>query len=157
MRMPSRPSPGAGPRSRMAAYVVCVREGEILLARWAGPEGARWTLPGGGVEFGEGPYGAAVREAAEETGYRVELERLLGIDTIVFDRDGEGTHHDVRVVYEGRVVGGRLRNEVNGSADLAAWVALDRVAGLDRVGLVDIALDLRRTRPPDGRLRPAVA
>lgn len=88
---------------------------------------------------------------AEETGYQVEIERLLGIHSILFDGEQGDAEHGVRVVYAGRVVGGRLRNEVDGSTDLAAWVPLDRVAGLDRVSLVDVALDLYRTRPPDGR------
>ncbi len=127
----------------------------MLLARWVGPEGPRWTLPGGGVDHGEDPYDAAIREVAEETGYQVEIERLLGIHTIVVPVAGRSdrTFHGVRVVYEGRVVGGELRDEVGGSTDMAAWVALDEVAGLDHVDLVDIALDLHRTRPADGRLR----
>lgn len=151
MRLPWRSSPGPGRRPRLAAYVLCMREDEILLARWVGPDRARWILPGGGVEFGEDPYDAAIREVAEETGYQVEIERLLGIHSILFDGERGDAKHGVRVVYEGRVVGGRLRNEVDGSTDLAAWVPLDRVAGLDRVSLVDVALDLYRTRPPDGR------
>ncbi|MEV5414188.1 NUDIX hydrolase [Thermopolyspora sp. NPDC052614] len=149
---------GAGRPLRLAAYAVCVREDEMLLARWVGAEGPRWTLPGGGVDHGEDPYDAAIREVAEETGYQVEIERLLGIHTIVVPvRDGSrDTFHGVRVVYEGRVVGGELRDEVGGSTDMAAWVALDRVAELDHVDLVDVALDLHRTRPADGRSRLVV-
>lgn len=96
---------------------------------------------------------------AEETGYQVEIERLLGIHTVVLPPSEAGSDavHAVRVVYEGRVVGGELRHEVGGSTDRAAWVALDRVPELDRVTLVDVALDLYRTRPPDGRSRLAIS
>jgi len=38
-----------------------------------------WTTPGGGIERGESPFQAAQREAYEETGYRVEVEHLIGI------------------------------------------------------------------------------
>lgn len=153
MRWPWRFTRRAGRPVRLAAYAVCVRDDEVLLARWIGRHGPRWTLPGGGVEHGEDPYDAAIREVAEETGYRIEIERLLGIHSVVVPAygGGRGTLHGVRVVYAGRVVGGELRDEVGGSTDRAAWVPLDRLAGLDHVELVDVALDLHRTRPPDGR------
>ncbi|MFO7249132.1 MAG: NUDIX hydrolase [Actinomycetes bacterium] len=47
----------------------------MLLAHRIGHDRPRWTLPGGGVEPGEDPYDAAIREVAEETGYRVAIER----------------------------------------------------------------------------------
>jgi ADP-ribose pyrophosphatase YjhB (NUDIX family) len=36
-----------------------------------------WTLPGGGVEFGESPEVAVIRELAEETGLRGVVRREL--------------------------------------------------------------------------------
>src|SRR5690606_38480226 len=60
------------------AYTVIVRDEHVLLSRWA-PDptqlhyrpglGPSWTLPGGGLEAGEPPEAAAVREVLEETGY----------------------------------------------------------------------------------------
>lgn len=38
-----------------------------------------WNLPGGGVEAGETPWEAVVREVREETGFEVAVERLQGI------------------------------------------------------------------------------
>ncbi|MFI8253049.1 NUDIX hydrolase [Streptomyces filamentosus] len=141
---------------RVAAYAVIVRDRRILLARWVARDGVkRWTLPGGGMEHGEEPVETVVREVEEETGYAVEPTALLGIDSIMrgwIARIGApGSFQGLGIVYEARVTGGALRHETGGSTDLAAWHPLDSVAGLTRVELVDVGLDLWRRRPPVGR------
>ncbi|MGM1059715.1 NUDIX hydrolase [Saccharothrix sp. Mg75] len=140
---------------RVAAYAVIIDDGRLLLSRWLGPDGPRWILPGGGLDHGEDPYDAVVREVFEETGYRAEVDRLLGIQNAhgPMVRDGvEVDYHRIRIMYEARVVGGELTFEVGGSTDRAAWFPLDEVTGLDRVESVDYALELLRTAPRDGRV-----
>ncbi|MFH8972683.1 NUDIX hydrolase [Streptomyces sp. NPDC017890] len=150
---------------RVAAYAICVRDGQVLLARSPGPGGVpEWVLPGGGTEHGEDPHDTVVREVEEETGYRVEPTALLGVDSLRLTRPsrlGPGRllrrtvdHHGVRLVYEARVAGGDLRFETGGSTDLAAWQDLTAVPGLTRVPLVDTGLRLWRERPPAGRATP---
>ncbi|MFI5974911.1 NUDIX hydrolase [Streptomyces sp. NPDC051452] len=141
---------------RVAAYAVCVRDGQLLLARSPGSDGTdEWVLPGGGMEHGEDPYDTVRREVTEETGYRIEVTGLLGVDSRRHIRRRrlwrETDHHALRLVYEGRVVGGELRHEVGGSTDFAAWQDLAAVPALTRVPLVDVALRLWRERPADGR------
>lgn len=141
----------------MAAYAICVRDDQLLLARWIDEKGRpEWTLPGGGLEHGEDPYDAALREVEEETGYHMELTALLGVDSIRRTAPrhlGRSVdHHGVRLVYEGRVTGGELRHEIGGSTDMAAWHPLETVPGLRRVALVDVGLTLWRERPAAGRV-----
>ena len=62
-------------RQRVAAYAVILRDEQILLARLAPylVPGELWTLPGGGIDFGEHPRDAVVREVHEETGLEVTV------------------------------------------------------------------------------------
>ncbi|MGW3679839.1 NUDIX hydrolase [Streptomyces prasinus] len=160
---------------RVAAYAVVVRDGRVLLARSPVPGGdPEWVLPGGGMEHGEDPYDTVRREVEEETGYRIEVTGLLGVDSVrhtfvrhllarrAFPRPGfarrpgrRTDHHAVRLVYEGRITGGELRNETGGSTDLAAWQPLEAVPDLVRIGMVDIGLRLWRERPAAGRVERA--
>lgn len=130
---------------RVAAYAVVVDDGRMLLAHWIEGRRAAWTLPGGGLDPGEDPERAALREVREETGYRVEIEQLLGIHSRVIPESrriaagASGPLHALRIVYRARVTGGTLRHERDGSTDRAEWFALDEVRSLQRVRLVDIA------------------
>lgn len=144
-----------GERPRVSGYAVVVRDGAVLLAHLSQAPGRdlpdAWTLPGGGIEFGEHPREAAVREVAEETGLRVEIGEMLGIDSLVHD-SGDGKAHALRVVFLGEVVGGTLRPEADGSTDEAAWVPLEELGSLTLVELARTALvwaGLLRTEPAD--------
>ena len=61
-----------------------------------------WALPAGGLEPGETFEQAAIREACEETGYDIELERLVG----EYWRPQFPHGGDKQRVFAGRVVGG---------------------------------------------------
>ena len=60
---------------------------EILLMQRS--DNGHWGLPGGYVEPGESVTAAAVREVREETGFEIELGRLVGVysdpKTVVID------------------------------------------------------------------------
>jgi putative flavoprotein involved in K+ transport len=147
-RVAARAAHVDGHDTRTGAYAVLVdREDRILLALWNEGDRPAWTLPGGGVEPGETPEDAAVREVREETGFDVELVRLLGEDrfTVPAGERLDGSSRPlvaVRLVFEARIVGGELTAEVGGTTDEAAWIPLAEVTRLERVGLVDAALRL---------------
>ncbi|MFT7835306.1 NUDIX hydrolase [Saccharothrix sp. BKS2] len=142
-------------RLRVAAYAVIIDDDRILLSRWLGPTGPRWILPGGGLDHGEDPYDAVIREVFEETGYHAAVDRLLGIQNVhgpLRHNEVEYDYHRIRIMYEAHVVGGELTFEVGGSTDQAAWFPLDEVPELDPVESVHYALALLRSSPADGRI-----
>ena len=146
-------------RQRVAAYAVIVRGHgggeEILLSRLA-PKVTTdelWTLPGGGLDHGEDPRDAVVREVREETGLDVsigEAARVYSAHLPRVWREGRKVDaHALRIVYEGwvaqdspppRVV------EVDGSTVEAAWHPLAEVESgeLPVVPMVKEALADRR-------------
>ena len=59
------------------SVLIFSEDGRVLLVRQA--ENNLWSTPGGMVEPHETPSDAALREAWEETGLRVRLERIVGV------------------------------------------------------------------------------
>lgn len=138
--------------TRLAAYaVVTDDDGRVLLALWNEGSRRQWTLPGGGLELHERAEEGVVREVLEETGYDVEIDALLGVDSYVFPAERRAVDTDrpmkaFRVLYRAHVVGGELTHEEDGSTDEAAWFPLSEIPTLDRVSVVDIALGMAGLR-----------
>jgi len=104
----------------------------------------RWTLPGGGLKFGEDPEVGVLREVEEETGFTGEVIRLAFVSSWTrgpLPEMGYGPFHGVRIVYWVRITGGELRHEVDESTDMAAWFTRDELRTTPLVELVDRALE----------------
>jgi ADP-ribose pyrophosphatase YjhB (NUDIX family) len=118
---------------RVAAYAVILREEKILLSRLSDTltRTPLWTLPGGGLEHGEDPRAAVVREVYEETGLDVtvgETAWVLSAHRANTWRRGRNVDaHAVRIVYDGWVPLDSPEPhtvEVGGSTAEAAWLPL---------------------------------
>jgi 8-oxo-dGTP diphosphatase len=111
--------------------VLIEKDGRYLLIRRAAdPDKGMWSVPGGLVEVGEKVKDAAIREAMEETGLRVELVKRLGVvDKIMRDDDGRVRYHFIIVQFLARIVEG----EVNAMDDAleARWVRLSELPSYD--------------------------
>jgi ADP-ribose pyrophosphatase YjhB (NUDIX family) len=122
-------------------------QGRLLLCHIAPSVGVGdvWTLPGGGLDFGEAPDVAVLRELTEETGYVGEVEGLVGVGDHMFHKvDGADRLHAIRILYRVRIVGGELRDEPDGSTDTCRWFTPAETRGLRLGELARQALDLVR-------------
>lgn len=125
-------------RTRVAAYALCVDEaGRVLLCRIAPSivAGEVWTLPGGGLEFGESPEAAVLRELSEETGQGGEIVSLVEVNDRLIAPDGSPPLHAIRIVYRVRVTAGELRDEAEGTTDACAWFTREEA---ERLNLGDL-------------------
>lgn len=121
----------------------------MLLCRLAPGEAAvgQWTLPGGGIDFGENLLAALKREIAEETGLTLERADLWDAHDELIVRD-ETDYHAVRVVYHVTVAEGRPRAEEDGSTDLCGFFSPSEIGQMPHVPLVDVALSLLKRGLP---------
>ncbi|MEN8040034.1 MAG: NUDIX domain-containing protein [Actinomycetota bacterium] len=131
--------------TRLSIYGVAVHEDAILLCRIASgyPGEGMWTLPGGGIEWGEHPLDALRREIHEETGLDLGGYEHLGIDARVYEggKYPDGIHV-VRMIYRTPLSGAPSVTEVDGSVDACRWVPLSELDELPTVNLVRAALEI---------------
>ncbi len=101
---------------RTRATVVVIRDGKVLLVRGSSGRYREFMMPGGGIEDGELPTAAAVRELHEETGLRASsIDYLLTYETAIH------SHVAFRVEAEG---------EVEPGAEIGEFVWWDQIEDL---------------------------
>lgn len=125
----------ATPHPQVAASVVAVADGRLLLVRrgGTGPHAGTWALPGGRVEAGERAAAAARRELLEETGLRARVDGFVGWTERIDPRS-----HYVILTFAVTVTDPPAEAVAGDDAAAVAWVPLRDVAGLDLVeGLAD--------------------
>lgn len=109
--------------------IIVDDEGRVLLHQRS--DTGRWALISGILEPGEQPAAAVVREAFEETGVHVEVDR---ISSVITGPPGAYPNGDrvqfVDIAFRCRPVGGEAR--VNDDESLAVgWFAPDELPPLD--------------------------
>lgn len=146
----SRPNPE--PHTRMGAYALCVDAGRVLLTQiWEGDvDAGKWSLPGGGIDFGEGVVAGLHRELQEETGLVGEVHGVLDVvDHVYPPWRGWGPLHAIAVVYAVAARGEPHVVEVDGSTVAVRWVPLAEAATLPLTALAVHGLALLRDRAPE--------
>jgi len=103
------------PTHRVGAFaVIRAGDGRVLISRRV--DSGWYNLPGGGVEPHETVTEGLIREVREETGLDVAVGRLVGVYS-------KPQKHEVVLVFEARVTGGRLA--ASDEADHHEWAGVD--------------------------------
>jgi 8-oxo-dGTP diphosphatase len=109
----------------------------VLIKRGHEPFAGQWAIPGGFVEYGETVEEAAVREANEETGLDIRLEKLVGVYSDP-GRDPRG--HTVSVVFLATPTGGTLRADSDAANALKTSDWRDLPLAFDHANILTDAL-----------------
>lgn len=120
-------------RQRLAAYGVVLSERGVLATQFSDLTAVPnlWGLPGGGIDPGESPAQALVREVIEETGQQLEIRQLLDVQTDHWIGRSPAQvmedFHAVRIIYAAYSpeASRPVVNDVGGTTADAAWVSLD--------------------------------
>lgn len=110
---------------KVAVVVVIFQNDRILMIKRAqDPKKGFWALPAGFVDAGEDPQAAARREALEETGLIVKIDRLMD----VFHTPDDGGMADIVIAYAASITGGTLH--ADDDAEAADWFDKTRIPEL---------------------------
>lgn len=129
------------PLPRIGVSACVWRDGKVLLVeRGKDPWKGKWSLPGGGLEFGETVREAAARELAEETGIAADLVKLVDVDdAIMHDEAGRAIAHYSIVCFTGHW----LRGEAEACDDVTNVQWAERAA-LDEIDMTPGTADYIR-------------
>ena len=112
----------ARPRFRVAvAAIILDDQNRILLCEHTYRKFYPWGLPGGGLEYGESPEYGVKREIREETGFDVNVDRLLLAES-------SKEFHHVSLIYLCEIVGGSFKPNLETSQ--AKFFSMDHLPNL---------------------------
>jgi 8-oxo-dGTP diphosphatase len=122
---------------------VIVRGDALLLTRISsvGYPPGWWGLPGGGVDHGEPPVTALLRELHEETGLAVRSVRLVDVHDVHTEAPGRGdqweSYHGIHLLWAVDIEPGQTPRvvEQGGTTDDVRWVPLAELRA-DQTGAV---------------------
>jgi 8-oxo-dGTP diphosphatase len=126
------------PYQRVAAYAVVSSARGVLMTELSDRTNApgQWGLPGGGIDPGEDPLDAVVRECWEESGQRVTVTELALVQTSHWVGRAPGGRvedfHAVRIVYRATCPAPTepVVHDVGGTTADARWVQPAELAAL---------------------------
>jgi 8-oxo-dGTP diphosphatase len=125
---------------KVGVGAVVFRDAEVLLIkRGKAPFKGQWSIPGGGLDYGEAVRDGLVREIREETGVEVKILSLLDVfEALPCDKGEDFSQHVVLIDY------------------VCEWEAGEPVAGDDAVEAEFVPVETALERLSWDKTREAV-
>jgi 8-oxo-dGTP diphosphatase len=123
----STPLPGPEVRCPHVGVGVLLMDefGRVLLTlRKRPPEANCWSILGGKLDFLERLEECAIREAREEAGVEIAIERLLCVTDHRLPAEGQ---HWVSPAFLGRIMSGKARNREPDKTHEVRWFPLNQL------------------------------
>ncbi|MCY9663099.1 NUDIX hydrolase [Paenibacillus chondroitinus] len=122
----------------MIAEAIIIQNDCVLMVKQYVERGdIVWNFPGGGIQEGESPDQACIREVREETGFDIQLKGLL-------------KERNQKYSFIGEVVGGNLFLDTDNQDNLdiieVAWIPLTELEKFDFITMP--MLELAKQRVP---------
>lgn len=113
-------------RPRVGVGVLLVEEFRrvLLTLRNLPPEAGCWSIVGGKLEFLESLEECAIREAFEEVGLKIAIDRLLCVTNHRLPAEGQ---HWVSPAYLGRSLSGTVRNCEPSKTREVRWFSVENL------------------------------
>jgi 8-oxo-dGTP diphosphatase len=134
--------------TRLSVYGAAARNGRILVIRLAPhvPSGGQWSLPGGGVDWGETLHEALHREVWEEAGLTCNIGEMAFEYGFKAGRDENGLFIHQVVFFIEASPGHPKVIEQEGSTEHVEWVDFEEAEALPLVPVARLALNALRSR-----------
>lgn len=104
---------------------IVIMDSKMLMVKEK--ESMGWSIPSGGIENGESPEQACVREIWEETGFKTEVKKPLHIKKAVIKNYDVTTYYFLCEVIEGQIT----YHDPDDSIEEIAWKTYEEVVALE--------------------------
>ncbi len=135
--------PDRSPKS--AVDILVVKNNKILLLKRAKyPFEGKLVYPGGMVEYGETVEQAAIREAKEETGLKIEIREILGVYS---SPKRDPRFHSISSAFIAESVGGKIKSSFEGKVK---WYDIKKIKskelGFDHTKILNAYLKWKKKK-----------
>lgn len=113
---------------RFRGTAIIIKDGKVLMVH--DEKRKYYYAIGGAVKIGETSADAAIREVYEESGLKVEIDRLVLVQEVYFESE-EGVHHELAFYYLMKDIGEQQiasNRVIDFTEEGLEWISIDKLS-----------------------------